>query len=95
MNFFLPQETLLGALYLAYEAQEVMVRRLIKFATGGLSAVPEALVLFPEKIVGVVAVQSVLALSLSCGRMDLAPLGIINDFRERVQANNQRLRGGV
>ncbi len=73
------------------ESQTVVGLRLIKLATGGVSAIPEALRLVPEKLAGLVDAQILVAARLIAGRPDLALSEVIALFRERVRANTQRL----
>jgi hypothetical protein len=78
-------------LNLLCESQTVVSLRLIKLTTGGVSAIPEALRLVPEKLDGLVDAQILVAARLMAGRPDLALSEVIALFRERVRANNQRL----
>ena len=84
-------EAILDTLNLLCESQTVVGLRLIKLTTGGVSAIPEALRLVPEKLAGLVDAQILVTASLMSGRPDLALSEVIALFRERVRANNQRL----
>ena len=84
-------EAILDTLNLLCESQTVVGLRLIKLTTGGVSAIPEALWLVPEKLAGLVDAQILVAASLTSGRPDLALSEVIALIRERVRANNQRL----
>ncbi len=59
-------------LNLLCESRTVVGLRLIKLATGGVSAIPEALRLVPEKLAGLVDAQILVAARLIAGRPDLA-----------------------
>ena len=78
-------------LNLLRESQAVVSLRLIKLTTGGVSAIPEALRLVPEKLDGLVDAQILVAARLMAGRPDIALSEVIALFRERVRANRQRL----
>ena len=83
-------EAILDTLNLLCESQTVVGLRLIKLTTGGVSAIPEALWLVPEKLAGLVDAQILVAASLTSGR-PVSLSEVIALFRERVRANNQRL----
>jgi hypothetical protein len=85
------ERLLSDALNLWCEAHGVVGLRLFIMTTGGVSAVPEALRLVPEKIAVLADAQVLIATSIISGRPASAPAKVIALFRERVSVNNQRL----
>jgi hypothetical protein len=78
-------------LHLGREALSLIGLRLFKMATGGVSAVSEALRMVPEKIMALVDTQILIATSILSGRPDLALGRVVALYRERVSDNEQRL----
>jgi hypothetical protein len=85
------EQVLSDVLNLWCKTHRVIGLRLSMMTTGGVSAVPEALRLVPEKIAALADAQVLIATSIRSGRPASAPAKVIALFRERVSANNQRL----
>ena len=76
---------------LAFEAQEVIGLRLLKFAQGGIAAGTEALQMVEEKIEAVTAATSIMTSATLQGRPEQGADDVLRMLRQKVRANRVRL----
>ena len=77
---------------LAFEAQSVIVLRLMRFAAGGDGAQTEARRMITDKIMAGIEAQSVTASSVASGQKNTVVAGkVLGVLKKRVRANKRRL----
>ena len=83
---------MLQGAWLAMEAQQVIILRLIKFATGGSAATQEAHLMVAEKMKATSKAAGMVAAAIACGTFDGGAAAVVRMLRQEVQANRKRLR---
>ena len=80
------------ALWLGFEAQSVVAMRLVRFATEGASAWPEARRMVTEKAAAVVEAQvATIGGRVTGQKSTLVAKKVLRIYKKRVRANRRRL----
>jgi len=85
------KETAMQGAWLAIEAQQVIMLRLMKLAMGGSAATQEAHLMVAEKVDATSRAAGMVAAAMARGTFDGGADAVVRMLRQEVQANRRRL----